>query len=149
MTATNHAITGAIIAVVIDKPVIALPLALLSHFAQDALPHFGYAGHGGYREGLKHRSLKFVMLADLLSFIPFLAILLVHNASIWVYLAAFLALSPDFYDFIAYFIFKKDAGWNWFSKTASTIQWCERPWGIGVEILWYIGGLILLVELLA
>jgi hypothetical protein len=91
MTATNHAITGAIIAVVIDKPVIALPLALLSHFAQDALPHFGYAGHGGYREGLKHRSLKYVMLADLLSFIPFLAILLVHNASIWVYLAAFLS----------------------------------------------------------
>lgn len=39
MTATNHAITGALIAVVIKNPYLALPLALASHFALDVIPH--------------------------------------------------------------------------------------------------------------
>ena len=41
MTTTAHALTGAAIAVVIKKPKLAIPLAFLSHFACDALPHFG------------------------------------------------------------------------------------------------------------
>lgn len=148
MTATNHAITGAIIATVIDKPYLALPLALLSHFALDILPHFGFAGHGGYRAGVKHRLQRIVMLADPIFFIPFLVVLVVHHASIWVYVAAFLALSPDFHDFLAYFIFGKNNGWNWFSKWAGIIQWCERPWGIFVEAVWYVAGMTLLIHLL-
>ena len=148
MTATNHAITGALIAIVIDKPLIALPLAFLSHFGQDAIPHFGYAGHGGYKAGLKHRTLKLVMIADLLAFIPLVAILISHNVSLWVYVAAFLALSPDFHDFLAFFFFKKNVGWNQFSRYASAIQWCERPWGLAVELLWYVAGLALLMKLL-
>jgi hypothetical protein len=148
MTATNHAITGAIIAVVVDKPLVALPLALLSHFIQDMIPHFGFAGHGGYKEGLKHRLLKILIVMDPLAFIGFLIVMISHHASIWIYLAAFLALSPDFHDFIAYFVFKKNIGWNKFSKFAALIQWCERPWGIAVEMVWYVGGLVILTHLL-
>ena len=148
MTATNHAITGAIIATVIHKPAIALPIALLSHFATDAIPHFGYGGHGGYRQAIKRKLQKAMMLADPIAFVPFLLILITRHASIWVYLAAFLAVSPDLHDFIAYFFFKKDTGWNRFSKLASAIQWCERPWGVTVEIAWYFGGLFLLNHLL-
>ncbi|HET7827673.1 MAG TPA: hypothetical protein VFK97_02290 [Candidatus Saccharimonadales bacterium] len=148
MTATNHALTGAIIAVAIDKPAIALPLAFFSHFAQDAIPHYGLAGHGGYKATLKSRLSKAIMLADPIAFVPLILVLLVHQANFWVYAAAFLALSPDFHDFIAYFVFKKPTRFNWFSKWASTIQWCERPWGIFVEVIWYIGGLALLINLL-
>lgn len=148
MTATNHAITGAIIAVTIDKPVIALPLALLSHFVTDMLPHFGYKGHLGYGEKLKRKLAVFMMVIDPIAFIPFIALLLAHHVSFWIYAAAFLALAPDFHDFIAHFVFKKPKQFNWFSRMASKIQWCERPWGAFVELAWYIGGLIILVKLL-
>ena len=149
MTATNHAITGAIIATLIDKPIIALPLALASHFVTDMLPHFGFAGHGGYKAGMKRRLQKIVMVADLVLFIPFILILLHYHVPFWTYAAAFLALCPDFHDFLAYFLFGKNNGWNWFSKWAGQIQWCERPWGIIVEIVWYVGGLAILVNLLS
>jgi hypothetical protein len=41
VTATNHVLTGSVIAAAIQQPLIALPLALLSHVICDALPHFG------------------------------------------------------------------------------------------------------------
>ena len=40
MTATNHALTGATIATLVRQPYLAIPLAFLSHFFCDALPHF-------------------------------------------------------------------------------------------------------------
>lgn len=42
MTGINHVTTGAVIAVGLNKPVLALPLALVSHFVTDALPHFNH-----------------------------------------------------------------------------------------------------------
>ncbi|HEX5447914.1 MAG TPA: hypothetical protein VFW90_01800 [Candidatus Saccharimonadales bacterium] len=147
MTATNHAITGAVIATVIHNPAVALPLAFFSHFFQDALPHFGYGGNGGYRQAVKHPSLKFVMAGDVVFFMPFVIILLSHHASLWVYLAAFLALCPDFYNFIRYFFLGK-GNEDKISQFLTFIQWCERPWGIIVEIAWYVAGLILLVNIL-
>ena len=42
MTALNHAATGALVAVAIGDPLIALPAALLSHFLIDMLPHWDY-----------------------------------------------------------------------------------------------------------
>ena len=40
MTATNHALTGAAIGFIVGVPAIAIPLALISHFVLDAIPHF-------------------------------------------------------------------------------------------------------------
>lgn len=40
MTATNHVATGMVIGSIISLPIISLPLAFLSHFALDSLPHF-------------------------------------------------------------------------------------------------------------
>lgn len=148
MTATNHALTGALIATVVDKPLIALPLALASHFAIDMLPHFGYPGHGGYKAALKHRLSVIMMLADPILFVPLIIVLLAHNVPVWTYIAAFLALSPDLYDFFGYFVFKEPKGWNSFNRFASKIQWCEQPWGLVVEIVWYVGGIYLLINLL-
>lgn len=47
MTALNHTVTGALVAAAIGEPVIALPAALLSHFAIDILPHWDYKLPGG------------------------------------------------------------------------------------------------------
>lgn len=40
MTGFNHGMTGAVIAVSVKNPALAVPLAFVSHFAQDAIPHF-------------------------------------------------------------------------------------------------------------
>jgi len=151
MTATNHAITGALIAVSINRPAIALPLAFFSHFAQDAIPHFGYAGHGGYAVGLKHRLTKYMMLIDPITGLFLLLVLLHYSVSFWVYAAAFLALCPDFEKFIAYFAFERRGKKGWVSPIGpfhTWIQWCERPWGVFMEVVWFLGGMSLLINLI-
>ena len=45
MTGFNHGMTGAVIALTVKKPELAIPLSFLSHFAQDAIPHFGIPGY--------------------------------------------------------------------------------------------------------
>lgn len=40
MTATGHALIGTVIAAKIGNPVLAVPIALASHFLADALPHW-------------------------------------------------------------------------------------------------------------
>jgi len=39
---TNHFMTGAVVAVAIQRPLYAIPAAFVSHFIIDALPHYGY-----------------------------------------------------------------------------------------------------------
>ncbi|MFZ1324307.1 MAG: hypothetical protein WAQ57_04090 [Candidatus Saccharimonadales bacterium] len=41
MHTVNHAAAGAGIALAVRQPLLALPLALASHFVLDALPHYG------------------------------------------------------------------------------------------------------------
>jgi hypothetical protein len=50
MTGLNHAVTGALVAVAIDKPILALPAAFLSHFAADFILHWDYKLKPVYRE---------------------------------------------------------------------------------------------------
>jgi len=41
MLITNHVLSGALIGAATDNPAVALPLGVASHFALDALPHWG------------------------------------------------------------------------------------------------------------
>jgi hypothetical protein len=45
MLSISHAVTGAFIAVKIGNPILAIPLILLSHYLEDAIPHWD-AGTG-------------------------------------------------------------------------------------------------------
>ena len=45
MTATGHALIGTVIAAKIGNPAFAAPIALISHFAADALPHWDTGLH--------------------------------------------------------------------------------------------------------
>lgn len=45
MTATGHALIGTAIAVTIPNPVLAIPLAFVSHIAADAFPHWDTGWH--------------------------------------------------------------------------------------------------------
>lgn len=143
MTVTNHILAGAIIGLAIQEPLIALPLALLSHFVMDALPHFGYKGNGGFGEALQHRLTYWVGAATTLTTLLVVMLLIAHQE--WLALAAGLtATLPDALGVYNYRHFERHG------QTATglvklvhvkfhrAIQWCERPWGIWVELATFI-----------
>lgn len=93
MTATNHALSGALIGLVVMQPLIALPLALASHFVLDAIPHFGFDEFGGHLKAKKtfHR----VLYIDALLLALLIVFLLASSAPWLVFACLFLAGSPD------------------------------------------------------
>lgn len=135
MTATNHAAAGAIVAIIIKEPVLALPLAFVSHFLLDTVPHFGYPGHGGFGEALKHRLTYLFILLDVVGF-SVLAWTLIGTP--WLAkVSAFLAITPDLVWVSYYFGYEKRdkiPPGKGYLNFHSRIQWCERPWGIWIEV---------------
>lgn len=142
MTATNHALTGALIGLTISNPVLALPLAFLSHFALDAIPHFDPPGNEKERLGAKSFPLQ--LLADAtLCFLLVVALALSHPRH-WLTAAisAFLATSPDLF-WIPKFVAARRSGkllanTNWFWRFHSWIQWRTSPKLIWVEVVWFV-----------
>lgn len=149
MTATNHALTGAIIGLVIGNP-IALPLAFLSHYVLDALPHFGWPGEEGKR--LKSNTFRNYLIAEAcICFLIVLILFIAHPAN-W-YLAAvcaFLAALPDWFSFNRYRHIKngEQHAPNLYERFASKIQWFEKPIGGIVELAWASSAIIILANLL-
>jgi hypothetical protein len=135
MTATNHALTGVAIAVAVNHPAVALPVALLTHFVMDMIPH----------SELKIKEIWIDILLAALT-VTVVAVYLRDNVSIWLLLAcAFLCASPDLVWGWRYFKFKdiqkliSAEPISWFSRWHQKIQWSETRPGILVEIVWFIG----------
>jgi hypothetical protein len=136
MTTSNHIYAGAIIALTVKDPAVALPLALLSHFVLDALPHYG---HENYTEALKHR-LTYVMESVNLIGIPLLVYLL-WGQSVWVWLAAIVALSPDLAWVYRYTRYERRGRLprdGLLTRFHKGIQRYEVHWGIYVEYMFFI-----------
>src|SRR5690242_2115662 len=109
MTATNHALSGAVIALAVKNPVLAIPLAFVSHFVLDLLPHYNppgltretFVNHAeSWRKKMKFRSFRIIFFSDialaiiLTVMIPFVA---VSSVSVWTVLFSMVAgASPDF-----------------------------------------------------
>ncbi len=136
MTATNHAVTGALIAAVVDKPVLALPLAFLSHFMLDALPHLGADTRG--------RKFQYTLAFDVIMASSFLLSIVLLQPPGWLLLlaGAIVAMLPDVVWAPYYFLELQGKRQptdplDPFSQFHSRIQWGERPWGYLVEILWF------------
>lgn len=136
MTATNHALTGAVIATVISVPIIALPLAFSSHFVLDVLPHFGE------KPGKRKRLSKSVWSVDVILLIFFLLIL--AFTSNWLaLLGAVLAISPDFAWIYKFMVDERFGSLppkpeNRFNSFHSGIQKYETRRGIVFEIVWFV-----------
>jgi hypothetical protein len=137
MTATNHALTGAVIAAALPAPLLAIPLALASHIAIDALPHFGDDA-----EEFSSRKFKYMLFIDLLICIAIAAIILAFRPEHWFLLitCAFIATAPDILwlpDFIAAHKGKPMPKYGKIRQFLSDVQWSQKPVGIIVEILWF------------
>lgn len=134
MTATSHALTGAMIATVVKKPWLAIPLAFLSHFVCDAIPHFGIVMSFG------SPSMYTWLLVDGLAAVTFAIYLVKNGVSSPVLLAVcgFAAMSPD----LAWFYYGMNGQLNNIttldpiSRFHAIIQWYQHPVGILVELFW-------------
>lgn len=138
MVALNHALTGAVVAAAINQPVIALPAALLSHFAIDSLPHWNYWVPG------QRRFRKWVIYSDMLFSLGLLGILAiaVTDTQWWLIIAGgLLAISPDMMWF-PYLILGKNTPADTGSllhrlrRFHLRIQWSETSPGLFIEMAW-------------
>lgn len=136
MTATNHALSGALIGAVVTQPVLALPLAFVSHFVLDAIPHLGLDEFGGHLKAKK--MFKWMLLIDAALLALVIIWLFVINAPFLVFACLFLAGSPDFVWAYRY-IFKENFGKkpepmkNLFNRFHARIQTSQTLQGLWVE----------------
>lgn len=148
MTGLNHAVTGALVAAAINEPAIALPAALLSHFAADAVPHWDYKVPGGLH------TRQTVMLIDLIMSVWLLfTLVLIVDATAWVILAGgLLAIAPDLM-WLRFFVSgrtslkgNKNSWMNKLRRFHHWIQWSETHKGIYVESVWFVLMVVLIVH---
>ncbi len=147
MTATNHALTGAIIGTTIHNPAMAITFAVLSHFLLDSLPHFGFSD-------LKSRDSKFtkMLLADIALCVG-LVVLLFFTTTSWliISLCAFMATLPDIMwlpDYVRNLKGSQPANaTNWLIEFHSSIQWSQTPKGGVIEMVWAAVSFLILIQI--
>lgn len=149
MTAINHAVTGAIVAVAVPYTALALPLAFLSHFVLDMLPHFG--NHPTISWGSKEHRL--MVSIDTLLCLALVSTFVIVRPENWhlASLGALLAISPDFGWFGHYFRANghgESKPYGRIAKLHKAIQWGERPWGLPVEFFWMVLTLLILFTII-
>lgn len=147
MTATNHALTGAIIGLTVHNPLIALPAALLSHVVCDAIPHYG-----GRKADIVSKGFVRYLLTDAALCGVLVLVLFFSGSHSWLLAAvcAFVAASPDF---LWIRMFRAARQNRPFHRTAlekflGDIQWFQRPIGAFVEVAWFVGAIALLSAIL-
>ena len=145
MTATNHALTGALIGLIIGNPYIVVPVAILSHFICDALPHFGTIQDPAGKNWFKR-----LLVLDASLCIVIVIVLAYNHPRHWLIAAisAFLATSPDLM-WINKFR-RSQAGIKRVDRPPlllrihASVQWFEKPIGAIFEVAWAIMTIILL-----
>ena len=140
MTLTNHLLTGAALAKVLPLP-IAIPLAFISHFVLDSLPHFGLKDMGSIENRRKHKKLLVsVVSIDVILGILFIAWLIESNHIKWL-IVALVAYSPDLIWIYRFTVEEKfgrlaQTKGNRFIQFHVGIQKYERIWGLFVEVVY-------------
>lgn len=150
MTATNHALTGAIIGLAVGQPLIAVPAAFASHFVCDALPHYGSADPKGV---LRTKGFRDYLLTEATLCLLLVVVLCLTRPEHWMLgaVCAFLAASPDFLWINRYIKLRDGREWhpNVFSRFAIRIQWFQKPVGAVFEVIWFIAAVTVLSRLIS
>ncbi len=154
MTASNHILTGAVIALVVDRPLISIPLAFVSHFACDALPHIDSGDFYDVFERNKRKMFRLVIGTDIILSILLLAFVLIQSSqkvSPAVLAACMLAaFAPDVGIAYRYLRETKTQKWlpasNWLMRFHLWIEW-EVRWGYLTEVAWFMTMIFLIFKL--
>jgi hypothetical protein len=150
--AINHALTGAIIGLTVTEPLIAVPLAVASHYVCDAIPHYG-ANLPNDQE-LRSKLFRNLLYIDTVLCFVLVIVLAVWQPAYWLLAAicAFAAAAPDWLSFNRYWAVRRHRVWhnnNVYYRFAKGIQWFERPIGAVVEVAWFTGCIALLLPFFA
>lgn len=146
MTATGHAILGTVIAAKIGNPALAIPLALLSHIAADAFPHWDTATN--FLKKSKGRLFSDSVIDVLISLvvpIVLVATLFQGTSILYTYLIVFMAQLFDWATAPYYFFNINLPPFTWaydFQKLFDNRL--DKPWGIINQV-----SILLLILLLA
>lgn len=137
MTISNHFATGALIAYAIKQPYLAFPLAFVSHFALDVLPHYG-APKVKTLTGLLTRPSFIAM--ESLDLVGIIVIVLLLKDLPFLLIGGLSAASPDVVWFYRLVRHRSNVGakQNRLTHFHARIQWGEREWGIVIEIAYFI-----------
>lgn len=134
--------TGALVGVLVHRPALAIPLAFFSHFAVDALPHYGYGYVAPHvRDQQKHFLRKQTVDTYLALFLSwYLAYSLRnHQTPVVMMFCMLAACVPDAVWAYQYILAHRRGSYmphGWFARLHKRIQWCERSWGFYVELAW-------------
>jgi hypothetical protein len=154
MTATNHALTGALVGLTVHNPWIALPAALLSHFVLDAIPHYDFPGDELSR--LRSKGFLYIQIcANAVLCLALVALLSWQQPANWFLaaLCAFVAALPDAFSLPKY-LYAKRQNTVVHSKNAlqrfhqTKLQWKAEPGFWWLEVLWFAGASVLLWQFL-
>lgn len=136
MTATNHGLFGSSIAITLHNyPVVAILVAIASHFLLDSLPHYG-------DDAMSLHDKKFYKILGSDMFLAVVTTLVVatawHQYFFLVIICAFAAASPDlmwiYYEYINKPLKKR----HLVPRFHSWIQWSQTPNGAFIELTWFI-----------
>lgn len=144
MTATNHVLTGSLLGLTLHQPLLAVPLALLSHFVLDALPHYGDKNH-------VHDHFKTILMLDMLIASMVLVALILLRPAYWQLglVCGIVAASPDLMwlpMWLRELKNKRPKFENIILRFHKNIQWAERAHNYPVEVVWFVAGLFLLAK---
>ncbi len=150
MTAINHALTGAIIGLTITNPFLAIPIAFISHYFLDSLPHFGITKDND--KFIRSKGFKIFLSLDISACIILALIIFLINTRSYliVILCAFIATSPDLVNLKRFILVNKNKVFKpgIIYRFSAFIQWFEKPIGAIVEVIWFIASGLILFELL-
>ncbi len=131
MTGLNHAATGMLLGAALPFP-LSIPVAIISHFVLDALPHYGIPQE--QRNVSKFWKTFFVIDFIAALSLGFFGLLHGQPAMFWTGLAA---CAPDFFwvgRIVHTHSFDLSHNETFFTRWHAGIQHFERPWGIWVEL---------------
>ena len=141
--------TGALVAIAIRQPYLALPVAFASHFLCDALPHFGFKDQDVFKN--KFNIVLGLDFGTALVAMAIMGVLYPSQAGL-VWACMILAASPDlmwlYYRGYIERIKFQPLVLDPISRFHAWVQWSQTLPGLIVEVAWFIltGTIILLVR---
>lgn len=144
MTAVNHVATGAVTALAIKVPELAIPLALLSHYICDAIPHFGIHEDDHIRRNTHWlfkavTAFSIISMLGMLVFLPYYERTMVSPITVLTCMIA--AILPDI-AWVPLYIqerkTKQEKPLGRFNQLHQAIQWYEKPLGLTIETGWLL-----------
>lgn len=136
MTGTNHVLTGIAIGLIVQEPVLAIPLAVVSHFVLDSLPHYG-------SPDVTNKRFLVILGIDGAAISIILFSLAIAQPAYWE-IAAVCGIAAASLDFMWLPNFLRDMKTGHVRKPYTNpilrfhknIQWAEKPYNWPYEFVW-------------